>query len=284
MPANPRFAANCSFLFTEHALLDRPAAARAAGFEAIEFWWPFEKAVPDDRDVAAFVSAVDDAGVSLVGLNFFAGDLAGPDCGVLSVPTRVTEFLDNVDVAVGIGEQLGVGVFNALYGNRDERSTPFEQGELAVSSLSIAAAAAARIGATVVVEAVSGPKPYPLRSAADAVAVVDRVRARGTGNIGFLCDIFHLAANGEDPVGAILAYGNTIAHVQVADLPGRGEPGTGDLDIAGCLAALETVAYAGWVGLEYIPRAGTVDGLGWLDSVPHHSPRAAARANLREEQ
>jgi hydroxypyruvate isomerase len=284
MPASPRFAANCSFLFTEHALLDRPAAAKAAGFDAIEFWWPFEKAVPDDRDVAAFVSAIDDAGVNLVGLNFFAGDLTGPDCGVLSVPGRVHEFLDNVDVAVGIGEQLGVGVFNALYGNRDERSTPFEQGEIAVGSLSIAAAAAARIGATVVVEAVSGPKPYPLRSAADAVAVVDRVRARGTHNIGFLCDIFHLAAKGEDPVAAILTHGNTIAHVQFADLPGRGEPGTGDLDIPGCLSALDTVGYAGWVGLEYIPRAGTVDGLGWLDTVPHRSPRAAVRANLRKEQ
>ncbi|MCU1440082.1 MAG: Hydroxypyruvate isomerase [Rhodoglobus sp.] len=284
MSGSPRFAANCSFLFTEHALLDRPAAAKAAGFDAIEFWWPFEKAVPDDRDVAAFVSAVENAGVSLVGLNFFAGDLAGPDCGVLSMPGHVQEFLDNVDAAVGIGEHLHVEVFNALYGNRDERSIPSEQADIAVSSLSIAAATAARIGATVVVEAVSGPKPYPLRSAADAVAVVDRVRAHGTSNIGFLCDIYHLAANGEDPVAAILTYGDTIAHVQLADLPGRGEPGTGELDIAGCLAALDTVGYAGWVGLEYIPRAGTVEGLGWLDSVPHRTPRAAARANLRKEQ
>ncbi len=84
-----RYLANCSMLFTELPLLDRPAAARSAGFEAIEFWWPWpDQPVPSDAAVAAFVRAVRDAGVQLVGLNFFAGDLAGPDCGVLSIPSR----------------------------------------------------------------------------------------------------------------------------------------------------------------------------------------------------
>src|SRR5690242_4403260 len=100
-------------LFTEEPLLQRPAAAAAAGFDAVEFWWPWpDQPVPADRDVDAFVGAVRDAGVRLAGLNFFAGDLAGPDCGVLSVPARAAQFRDNVDVTVGIGEQLGAGVFN----------------------------------------------------------------------------------------------------------------------------------------------------------------------------
>ena len=112
------YLANCSLLFTEEPLLRRPAAARAAGFGAVEFWWPFAVPVPSDRDVDAFTAAIDEAGVALAGLNFFAGDLAGPDCGVLSIPGRSAEFRDNIDVVAGIGERLGVRGFNALYGNR----------------------------------------------------------------------------------------------------------------------------------------------------------------------
>ena len=122
------YLANCSMLFTEHPLLERPDAAKAAGFEAIEFWWPWpDQPVPPDAAVAAFVAAVRDAGVQLIGLNFFAGDLAGPDCGVLSIPARTGEFGDNVDVAVAIGKELGVTAFNALYGNRVTEATPEQQ-------------------------------------------------------------------------------------------------------------------------------------------------------------
>ena len=129
------YAANCSLLFAELPLLQRPAAAREAGFEAVEFWWPWpDQPVPADQDVDRFVAAVQDAGVSLVGLNFFAGDLAGPDCGVLSIPERVSEFIDNVDVTVGIGERLGARAFNALYGNRVDSSSPQEQDQLGSSS------------------------------------------------------------------------------------------------------------------------------------------------------
>src|SRR3954466_14541491 len=102
-----RYLANCSMLFTELPLLQRPAAARAAGFDAVEFWWPFPTPVPAQADVDAFTASVRDAGVQLVGLNFFAGDLAGPDCGVLSIPARSHEFRDNVDVTVGIGADPG---------------------------------------------------------------------------------------------------------------------------------------------------------------------------------
>ncbi len=113
-----RYLANCSMLFTELPVLQRPAAARAAGFDAIEYWWPWASATPTDSDVTRFVAAVEDSGTQLVGLNFFAGDLAGPDCGVLSIPSRAGEFRDSVDIAAGIGEQLGVSAFNALYGVR----------------------------------------------------------------------------------------------------------------------------------------------------------------------
>lgn len=105
MPA--RYVVNCSILLTEHPLLHRPQAARDAGFEAIEFWWPFTESVPADAEVDAFVRAVANAGVRLVALNFAGGDMAAGERGLLSVPGRGQEFRDNVDVAVGIAERLG---------------------------------------------------------------------------------------------------------------------------------------------------------------------------------
>lgn len=261
-----RYEANCSMLFTELPLLERPGAAKAEGFDAVEFWWPWpDQPVPGDRDVDAFVSAVRDAGVQLVGLNFFAGDLAGPDCGVLSIPGRAQQFRDNVDVCVGIGGQLGVRAFNALFGNRVDDSSPAEQDALGRESIALAAKAADAIGATVLVEPVSGPKPYPLRTAADAVAVVDDVRAAGGANVGFLLDLYHLAANGDDLDAAINRYADRTAHVQIADAPGRGEPGTGNLDLQRHLGSLAALGYAGWVGLEYKPTTATTpESLAWL--------------------
>ena len=120
-------------------------------------------------------------------------------------------------------------------------------------------------GATVLVEPVSGPKPYPLRTAADALAVVDRVRAAGAANVGFLCDVYHLATNGDDIDAVLRDHAADIAHVQIADVPGRGEPGTGTLDIVGWLHALRDRGYRGRVSLEYKPTVpSTPESLRWL--------------------
>jgi hydroxypyruvate isomerase len=275
-----RYAANCSLLFKEVPLLERPAAAKAAGFEAIEFWWPWpDQPVPADADVDAFVAAVQNAGVQLIGLNFFAGDLAGPDCGVLSIPARSDQFRDNIDVTVGIGTQLGVGAFNALYGNRVADAPAEQQDELGTANLRLAADAAAAIGATVLVEPVSGPKPYPLRTAADVVAVLDRV---GRDNVCLLYDLFHLANNGDDLDAVIARYASRIAHVQIADYPGRGEPGTGTLDFDHYLGAIEAAGFTGYVGLEYNPTTTTLASLGWLRSDSPSRPPAPATSTTEE--
>ena len=273
MAHNLPFAVNCSLLFTELSILERPAAARAAGFTAVEFWWPWpEKPTPADREVDAFVAAVKDAGVRMIGLNFFAGDLAGPDCGVLSIPGRAAEFAENVDVAVSIGEQLGVPAFNALYGNRVDTSSAHEQDELGLQQLLLAAQAADRIGATVLLEPVSGPKPYPLRTTSDVVAVLDQVVAAGGNNVGLLCDLFHLANNGDDLDRALDLYADRIAHVQIADHPGRGEPGTGALDLDRHLTRIQDSGYSGYVALEYNPTGSTTDSLAWLPRERRSAP------------
>jgi hydroxypyruvate isomerase len=254
---------NCSILFTEMPQLERPEAVKRAGFDAVEFWWPFSEAAPSDADVDAFVAAVENAGVQLVGLNFFAGDMAGGDRGIVSWPGRSTEFRDNIDVAVGIGERLGCKAFNALYGNRVDDASPQEQDELGAENLALAAKGAARIGGTVLVEPVSGAPDYPLLTAADALAVIDRA---GEPNIALLADLYHLAVNGDDVDAVIADHTDRIAHVQIADAPGRNEPGTGSLPLLTQLADLRAAGYDGWVGLEYKPSGASADSFGWIKS------------------
>jgi hydroxypyruvate isomerase len=256
---------NCSILFTELPLLKRPAAARAAGFDAVEFWWPFDQAVPSDNELDRFIRSVSDAGVQLVGLNFFAGDMPAGDRGLVSWPARSGEFRDNVEVTIGVGERLGCRAFNALYGNRVEDADASAQDHLATENLAVAGRAAARIGGTVLVEPVSGAPRYPLVTAADAVGAIDRVAAEtGVGNLGLLCDLYHLAVNGDDLDQAIATYGDRVAHIQIADAPGRNEPGTGTLDLDRYLALLAAAGYDGWVGLEYKPSGASADSFAWL--------------------
>jgi hydroxypyruvate isomerase len=256
---------NCSILFTELPLLERPAAAKAAGFDAVELWWPFAAAVPSDGEVDELVRCITDAGVQLVGLNFFAGDMPGGDRGLVSWPARSGEFRANLEITIGIGERLGCRAFNALYGNRVEDADPAAQDALAIENLAIAGRAAARIGGTVLVEPVSGAPRYPLLTAADAVGVIDRVAAEtGVGNLGLLCDLYHLAVNGDDLDQVIATYGDRVAHVQIADAPGRHEPGTGTLDLDRYLAMLAAAGYDGWVGLEYTPSGASADSFAWL--------------------
>jgi hydroxypyruvate isomerase len=260
-----RYAVNCSLIFQELPVLERPAAARAAGFDAIEFWWPWETPVPTDAEVDAFEAAVRDAGVQLIGLNFFGGDMFGPDAGVASIPDRVGEFRDNVPVALGLGGRLGTKRFNALFGNRVEGLDAAVQDDLGVHVLGEAARAAAAIDGVVMVEAVSGPKPYPLRSAADAIGVVERVRGEcDVANVGFLIDFFHLAGNGDDVPAAIDRCADDIVHAQLADAPGRHQPGTGELDLAGWTERLMATGYDGWIGLEYIPSGASADSFDWM--------------------
>lgn len=259
------YAVNLSILFTELPLLERPAAAAAAGFGAVEFWWPFPTATPADDEVDAFVTAIERAGVQLIGLNLFAGDMPAGDRGLVSWPGREEEFAEGVAAAARIGGRLGCPAFNALYGNRIEGGNVDAQDEVAIRNLGVAARALGEIGGTVLIEPVSGIPAYPLRTAHDAVEVIDRVReAQSATNLGLLADLYHLSVNGDDLDKVIDGYGDRIAHVQIADAPGRHEPGTGDLDIFRYLGRIAGTGYRGHVAAEYIPSGASADSFGWL--------------------
>ncbi|WP_069110732.1 hydroxypyruvate isomerase family protein [Jiangella alba] len=253
---DPRFAVNCSILLTQLPLRARLDTVRAAGFEAAEFWWPFPTATPADADVEAFVDAVRASGLALAGLNLFAGDLPAGERGVVSWPGREDELLASVRVAAYVGAELGCRRFNALYGNRLPGHDPAEQD--AVADHNLAAAAAELAGATVLLEPVSGIDAYPLRTAADAVAVVDRV---GAANVGLLLDVYHLAVNGDDVAAAIDRFRDRIAHVQLADAPGRGAPGTGTLPLRAWIDDLLAGGYDGWMALEHV--SADADPFAW---------------------
>ncbi|MFP3461030.1 TIM barrel protein [Arthrobacter globiformis] len=246
------YTVNCSILLTELPLLERPAAAKAAGFDAVEFWWPFESSVPSDAETTAFERAITDAGVQLSGLNFNAGNMPGGDRGLVSWVGREGEFKDNIDVVAGIAERLGCKAFNALYGNRQEESTPEEQDELAARNLAAAAEGVARIGGTVLLEPVSGAPRYPLLKAQDALDVIARVKAEsGAQNIKLLADFYHLAVNGDDVAAVIENHAKDFGHIQIADNPGRGAPGTGGLPLGEWIARSRELGYDGYIGLEY---------------------------------
>jgi hydroxypyruvate isomerase len=270
-----RFDVNCSILFTELPLLERPAAAKAAGFGGVEFWWPWDEAVPGDEDADAFVAAIADAGVDLVSLNFITGDIAAGERGLLSVPKARDAFRANVPACAELAARAGCRRLNAPYGNRldpaDARLTA-QQDELAIENLLLAARAAAAAGADVLIEPINSVDVplYPIDTSAKAIALIDTVRAGDAtvGNLKLLADLYHLATMGEDLSAVLARNADRIGHVQIADVPGRGAPGTGTLAFEPLFAQLAGQGYAGSVGLEYVAGdpADTTTSFSWLEA------------------
>jgi len=238
----PRFAANVSMLFTELPFAERFDAATAAGFGGVEFWWPEEPVPP---------------GFEVVLMNFDGGDIAAGERGYLNDPAR---WRAHVPVAVGLARSLGCTRMNALVGLDDGRARS-EQLERAADEVAFAARAAFPI--TVLVEAINtlDHGPYLISDTAAAAAFLQAV---GEPNVALQYDVFHMTRMGEDVEAALREHIDVVAHVQIADHPGRGEPGSGSIDFGALFALLDELGYTGWVGAEYRPTGRTEDSLGWL--------------------
>jgi hydroxypyruvate isomerase len=252
-----RFAVNVSILFKEAPFLERFARVRAAGFGAVELWWPSGEGLADVR------AAAQDAGLDVVLINFDAGDMPAGDRGLLSDPERQQQFRDNVPVALELAESLGCRRLNALVGLELAPERRAEQLALARDNVAWAADRAQDVGAEILIEAVNTWEngPYLLhttRQALDFVRDVDR------SNVRLQYDAYHMQRMEGNLVATLREHIDDIAHVQVADSPGRGEPGTGEINYAFVLAALEELGYEGHVGLEYNPTTTTEDSFGWV--------------------
>ena len=235
-------ALNVSIRYPDVPVLERPERARREGYTAIESWWPFATAGPAAAEVDAFVTSVTDAGVELIAMNLFGGDMAAGERGIVQDPRRRAEFDDSLAVALEIGRRLGPSMFNTLVGVGPLR-------DLALDRLAMAARAAGLAGRRILIEPLSGVEDYPITTASDAFAMSGAL-GRGAGVLG---DLYHLAVNGDDVDAVIATRGADLAHVQLADAPGRGAPGTGTLPLDRWVDALERVGYRGWVALEHLP-------------------------------
>jgi hydroxypyruvate isomerase len=263
-----RFSANVSILFTEVPLLERFASARDAGFDAVELWWP------RGEDLAAVEASIQDAGLEVVLLNFDGGDMPGGDRGLISDPARQGEFRANVPVALELAAAVGCTKLNALAGHELPDLAREEQLELARDNVRFAAEAAAEQGAQVLIEAVNTYEngPYLLSRTR---AASDFVESVGRDNVRLQYDAYHMQRMEGDLTATIERHLDEIAHVQIADSPGRGEPGTGEINFDYVLRRLDELGYEGHVGLEYKPSAGDTEAsLEWL-------PRAARGSRAR---
>lgn len=266
-------AANISLLFAELPYLDRPAAAAAAGFDSVESWWPFSSAAPDAAETDALVDALTASGLPLTGLNLFAGDMPAGDRGILSSPGREDEFDTNLEAVAAIAQRTGCRGFNALYGQRLSGARAQEQDDVALRNLATGVRRFAEFGGTLYIEPLSRGRngAYPIETARQAIEIVTKVRAdTGLDNIGMLFDTFHLTNNGEHLPTVIRDFSSMTAHVQLADSPDRGEPGSGSVDFTEVLNELWNSGYRGTVAAEYAPTTtSTRDSLAWIDELPH---------------
>jgi hydroxypyruvate isomerase len=255
-----RFSANVSMLFTERPFLERFAAAAAAGFSAVEFWWP---SAERPSDVAA---AVRDAGVAVAALNFDGGDMSAGDRGLLSDPARVDRFRSNIPIALELAGAIECQRLNALVGLALGPDTRAEQLSLARESVREAADAAVGHRATILIEALNplDNGRYLLPTIAEASAFIDEVER---DNVALLFDVFHVQRAEGNIVDTLRRHQHQIGHAQIADCPGRGEPGTGEIRFPFVLGALDEIGYDGFVGLEYRPTTRTEESLVWMESL-----------------
>jgi hydroxypyruvate isomerase len=257
--------ANLTLLFTEVDFLDRPEAARAAGFDRVECWWPFGVSPrPTTGEVDAFTSAIERAGVELVHMNLFGGDMPAGERGVLSHPESVGDFADSLDPVLTVATRLGTRLFNVPYGHSRPELDPDKAFDVAAANLELATGRLRELGGTVLLEAVSGMPRYPIKTTADAVSLLDRLHERGITDLAYLLDQFHLVRNDEDVFTSVVDHADRIAHVQIADTPDRHEPGSGEFDFRRWLVQLGQAGYRGAIALEFNPAGSTEEALAAL--------------------
>ncbi len=255
----PRFAANLSMLFTEVPFLERFERAAAAGFEAVEFLFPYAWPAAQIR------ALLDRHRLQLVLHNLPAGDWDAGERGIACLPDRVDEFRTGVATALEYARVLGVGQLNCLAGKAPAGVDPALLRATLVANLRHAAAELERAGLKLLVEPINtfDIPGFFVHRTAQALDILDEV---GAANAFVQYDIYHAQRMEGELAATLQAHLPRIAHVQLADNPGRHEPGSGEIHYPFQFAHLDRIGYRGWISCEYKPAAGTEAGLGWLHS------------------
>jgi hydroxypyruvate isomerase len=252
----PKFAANLTMLFGELPFLDRFAAAKAAGFSGVEYLFPydFEKAVLRERLLQY--------GLTQVLHNLPAGDWAAGERGIAIFPDRVDEFRDGVYRAIDYATALDCHQVNCLVGVAPPEADPFELNDVLVKNLRFAATTFARENIRLLIEPINtiDIPGFFLRRTEQAVQIIADV---GSDNLFIQYDIYHMQVMEGDIARTLQKQIARIAHVQLADNPGRNEPGTGEINYPFLFRYLDDIEYRGWIGCEYKPKTTTIESLGW---------------------
>lgn len=253
----PRFAANLTMLFTEYPLLERFDRAAAAGFEAVEFLFPY------DEDTAAIRAALDRNGLQQVLFNLPAGDFAAGERGFANDPGRVPEFREGVARALEIAGELNCPKINCLVGLTLEDVPLDIQWQTVIENLRHAATEAEKAGVLQIFEPLNtfDTPGFLLSTTAQALMVLDEVKS---DNLKVQYDVYHAQRMEGNVCGTLEQFLPQIGHIQIADSPARNEPGSGELNYPYIFNHLDRIGYDGWVSLEYRPSTTTEESLGWM--------------------
>jgi hydroxypyruvate isomerase len=255
----PRFAANLSMLFTEVPFLERFGAAAAAGFRGVEFQFPYA------HEPAHLAERVAAHGLEAVLFNMPPGDWDAGDRGLACDPRRKREFEESVGASIEYARALGCARVHCMAGLRPREGSDALVRETYVENVRFAARELRRVGVTLLVEAINtrDVPGYYLTTSRQAFALIDEIAAE---NVRFQCDLYHLQIMEGDLAHTLETELARIGHVQIADTPGRHEPGTGEINYPFLFDHLDRLGYEGWVGCEYRPLATTEAGLRWMRS------------------
>jgi hydroxypyruvate isomerase len=253
----PRFAANLSMLWQELEPFERFDAAAEAGFTNVEMLFPHE------LDADRVDATLNRLGLDMVIFDPAAGDWASGERGLLAVPGREHEFIDTVRNAIVLATRLGTPKLNALVGVVPEGVSHEQARATAVANLNYVAPLAGDAGITLLVEAINNVDipGYWASTVARAVSLVETVNH---SSVRLQLDQYHAAMAGEDAIACLRKYFPLVAHIQIADVPGRHEPGTGSQPIGAFLDEVDRLGYKGFVGLEYRPLVDTATSLEWM--------------------
>jgi len=256
----PRFAANLSMMFNEAPFLERFARARAAGFEAVEFLFPY------DHEPSEVAGALREAGLEQALFNMPPGDWAAGERGIACLPGREAEFEASIDTALEYARALDCPRLHCMAGLVPIGVDPAQAERTYTGNLALAAQRLAAEGRTLLIEPINhrDVPGYLLSRQDHARGIVERL---GLDNLRIQFDVYHCQIVHGDLTRWMEAQMPLVGHVQIADVPERHEPGSGEINYRHVFATLDRLGYAGWVGCEYRPAGVTEDGLGWREAL-----------------
>lgn len=253
----PNFSANLSMLFTEIPLLDRFQAAAKCGFRAVEIQFPYDHKPQQIRDAAT------QAGVELVLINVPAGDLMQGGKGLAGIPGRENDYQEALDLCVSYAEILRPRCVNVLAGREPDREKYHDCHRTFITHLRQTAEVLDRLGIMTVFEAVNkyDMPGFLVHNLRDQIEILEEVQHPG---VRLQYDVYHMTRMGEHVCENIFEHAHIIGHIQFADAPGRGQPGTGKIDFNAVFKAIDDSIYEGWTGAEYLPQGDTRSSLDWF--------------------